>query len=151
MGGGQPIPNAPHLDFWAVNGISELLFIAFTTRKIQILPASIRKPISSYTGWGQHPIYLLMGGGQHPSWFTLPPTQVSDWLHSIWVGGNLKWYPSWFTLQSPHVRRWVGGNLSQLVYLAPHLDFWAVMMDSELLLIAVTTTNGYVSQNEIAC
>ena len=61
-----------------------------------------------------------------------------------------------FTLvsQLKYLRWQVGGNLSQLVYLAPPtwiFEQW-LAMDSELLLIAVTTINGYVSQNtDTAC
>ena len=60
-----------------------------------------------------------------------------------------------FTLisQLKYLRWRVGGNLSQLVYLAPTQIFeqW-LAMDSELLFIAFTTINGYVSQNtDTAC
>ena len=52
-----------------------------------------------------------------------------------------------------YLQWWVGGNLSQLVYLAPTQIFeqW-LALDSELLFIALTTINGYVSQNtDTAC
>ena len=60
-----------------------------------------------------------------------------------------------FTLisQLKYLRWQVGGNLSQLVYLAPQPDFWAVIGYG--LWIAVnyfSSINGYVSQNtDTAC
>ena len=69
------------------------------------------------------------------------------------MGGNL----SQLVYLTPHPR-WVGGNLSKLVYLAypppspPQIYEQWLAMDFELLFIALTTINGYVSQNtDTAC
>ena len=147
MGGGQPIPaglSCPPTQIfeqWMAMD-SELLLITFKLlmdmlHKILILPAGIQKPIS----WNS-PIYSW--GATYPSWFTLPPTQdfgngdclhIMKWLWSITMLKMMKmsYNPDiifcLFTLIS-HLKYlpWrVGGNLSQLVYLAPHLDFWAVI------------------------
>ena len=85
--------------------------------KIQILPASIRKPMS----WNSS---IYWWGATYPSWFILPPT------HNGW-GAT---YPSWFILPPTQIyEQWLA-------------------MDSELLFIALTTINGYVSQNtDTAC
>ena len=117
-------------------------------RKIQILPASIRKPISwnsSIYWWGStYPSWLsypppMMGGGQPI------PAALSSPHPDFWaVNGNVFWiavnyfltingYVSqntdtacWYTknhfLKFTHIQ--VGGNISQLVYLTPHSRFW---------------------------
>ena len=59
---------------------------------------------------------------------------IMKWLWSITVLKMMKmsYNPDIFCLFTlishlKYLRWWVGGNLSQLVYLAPHLDFWAVI------------------------
>ena len=90
-GGGQPIPaglSCPPPRFlssdwlWILNCCLLLLQLLMDMfHKIQILPASIRKPIS----WNSS---IYWWGATYPSWFILPPT------HDGW--GTT--YPSWFIL-----------------------------------------------------
>ena len=90
-GGGQPIPaglSCPPPRFlssdwlWILNCCLLLLQLLMDMfHKIQILPASIRKPIS----WNSS---IYWWGATYPSWFILPPT------HNGW-GAT---YPSWFIL-----------------------------------------------------
>ena len=85
---------ASHSDFlssdwlWILNCCLLLLQLLMDMfRKIQILPASIRKPISwnsSIYWWGAtYPSWLILPpthdgwGATYPSWFILPPTQIS--------------------------------------------------------------------------
>ena len=118
--------------------------------KIQILPAGIQKPIS----WNSS---IYRWGATYPSWFTLPPhprfwkgdcLQIMKWLWSITLLKMIKisYNPDIFCLFTPishlkYLRWWVGGNLSQLVNLAPHPNFWAVIGYG--FWIAVNCFNNY--------
>ena len=102
-------------------------------RKIQILPASIRKPIS----WNSS---IYWWGATYPSWFILPPTQIyKQWLAmdsellfialttiNGYVSQNTDtacYYTKTHFLKFIHLL--VGGNISQLLYLTPHPRFWS--------------------------
>ena len=122
--------------------------------KIQILPASIQKPIS----WNSS-IYRWAGGGNISQLVYLTPhtrfwkgdcLQIMKWLWSITLFKMMKisYNPDIFCFFTPisHLKylRWRvggGGNLSQLVYLAPHPDFcqWLAMD----LSIALNCFNNY--------
>ena len=89
---------APHSDFlssdwlWILNCCLLLLQLLMDMfRKIQILPASIQKPISwnsSIYWWGAtYPSWFILPrthdgwGATYPSWFILPPTQIFEqWM-----------------------------------------------------------------------
>ena len=98
-------------------------------------------------------IHLLVGGGggggggvwggniswlvyliPHPRFWNGDCLHIMKWLWSITLLKMMKISINpnifcLFTLIShlKYLRWWVGGNLSQLVYLAPHQDFWAVI------------------------
>ena len=127
MGGGQPIPaglSCPPPRFlssdwlWILNRCLLLLQLLMDMfRKIQILPAGIRKPIS----WNSS---IYWWGATYPSWFILPPT------HDGW-GAT---YPSWFILPPTH-DGW-GATYPSWFILPPTQIFEQWMaMGSELLLI----------------
>ena len=70
----------------------------------------------------------------HPRFWSSVCLQIMKWLWSISSLKMMKisYNPNIFCLFTPisHLKYlgWqVGGNLSQLVYLAPHPDFWAVI------------------------
>ena len=131
--------------------------------KIQKLPACIQKTIS----WNS-PIYWW--GATYPSWFTLPPhprfwssdcLHIMKWLWCITLLKMMKmsYNPDIFCLFTPishlkYLRWWVGGQPIPAGLSCPPtwiFEQW-LAMDSELLLIAVTTINGYVLQNtDTAC
>ena len=87
-------------------------------------------------------IHLLVGGNisqlvyltPHPRFWSSDCLHTMKWLWSITLLKMMKmsYNPDIFCLFTlishlKYLRWWVGGNLSQLVYLAPHLDFWAVI------------------------
>ena len=113
-------------------------------------------------------VHLLVGGQHIPAGLPYPPPpqpnpsfwssdclQLMKWLLSITLLKMMKfsYNPNIFCLftlisQLKYLRWQVGGKLSQLVYLAAHPDFWAVIGYG--LWIAVnyfSTINGYVAQN----
>ena len=140
---------------WMAMG-SELLLITFQLlmdmfHKIQILPAGIQKPIS----WNS-PIYRWGGGNisqlvyltPHPRFWSSDCLHIMKWLWSITILKMMKfsYNPNIFCLftlisQLKYLRLRVGDNLSQLVYLAPHPDFWAVIGYG--FWIAVNCFNNY--------
>ena len=86
-------------------------------------------------------IHLLVGGNisqlvyltHHPRFWSSDCLHIMKWLWSITLLKMMKisYIPHIFCLftlisQLKYLRWRVGGNLSQLVYLAPHLDFLAV-------------------------
>ena len=175
-GGGQPIPpglSCPPPGFlssdwlWILNCCLKLLQLLMDMfRKIQILPAGIRKPISwnsSIYWWGlTYPSWFTLPpthdgwGATYPSWFILPPNP-EFWAvngNGFWIAVNYFSTINGYVSQNTDTACWytknhflkftqiqVGGNISQLVYLtpppkileqglvylAPHLDFWAVI------------------------
>ena len=109
--------------------------------KIQILPASIKNPISwnfSFTGGGQHiPAGLPYPPPpplphHHPGHCSSKFLQIMEWVFSAsWVKlMKISCYRNIFCLftTTSHYQclGWrVGGNLSQLVYLTPHPRLWS--------------------------
>ena len=118
--------------------------------KIQILPASIQKPVSwnsSINRWGGN-ISQLVYLTPHPRFWNSDSLQIMQWLSSITLLKMMKisYNPDFFCLFTlishlKYLRWWVGGNLSQLVYLAPTQIFeqWLAMD----LFIAVNCFNNY--------
>ena len=113
--------------------------------------------IHPYTGGGN--ISQLVYLTPHPRFWNSDCLQIMKWLWSITLLKMMKisYKPNIFCLFTliSHLKyfRWgVGGNLSQLVYLTPTQIFklW-LAMESELLLIALTTINRYVWQNTEGC
>ena len=101
-------------------------------------------------------IHLLVGGNisqlvyltPHPRFWSSDCLHIMKWLWSITLLKMMKisYIPDIFCLftlisQFKYLRRRVGGNLSQLVYLAPHPDFWAVIGYG--FWIAVNCFNNY--------
>ena len=82
----------------------------------------------------------------HPRFWNGDCLHIMKWLWSITILKMMKfsYNPSIFCLftlisQLKYLRWWVGGNLSQLVYLAPHSDFlssdWLWILNCCLLLL----------------
>ena len=70
----------------------------------------------------------------HPRFWSSDCLHIMKWLWSITLLKmmNMSYNPDIFCLFTlishlKDLRWWMGGNLSQLVYLAPHSDFWAVI------------------------
>ena len=140
-GGGQPIPaglSCPPPRFfeqWLAMD-SELLLITLTTINGYVSQNACKYTTKQFLKF----IHLLVGGNisqlvyltPHPRFWSSDCLHIMKWLWSITLLKMMKMsYNSdifcLFTLIS-HLKYlwwWVGGNLSQLVYLAPHSDFWA--------------------------
>ena len=114
-------------------------------------------------------IHLLVGGNisqlvyltPHPRFWSSDCLHIMKWLWSITLLKMMKMFYNpdifcLFTLIShlKYLRWWVGGATYPSWFILPPtwiFEQW-LAMDSELLLIAVTTINGYVSQNtDTAC
>ena len=102
--------------------------------------------IHPYTGGGQH----ILAGLPYPHlrFWNGDCLQIMKWLWSITLFKMMKisYNPDFFCLFTPishlkYLQWWVGGNLSQLVYLAPHPDFeqWLAID----LVIALNCFNNY--------
>ena len=133
---------APHPDFWAVNGYGFWIAVNYFS--------TINGYVSQNTDtacWYTKTHFLkfthIQVGGSisqlvyltpHPRFWSSDCLHIIKWLWSITLLKIMKmsYNPHIFCLFTliSHLkclRWWVGGNLSQLVYLAPHLDFWAVI------------------------
>ena len=147
---------------------SELVVITFQLlinmfHKIQILPAGIQKPISWNSPiyrWGQHiPAGLPYPPTPHPRFWSRDCLHIMKWLWSITLLKMMKmsYNPDIFCLFTlishlKYLRWWVGATYPSWFILPPTWIFeqW-LAMDSELLLIAVTTINGYVFTKNRYC
>ena len=139
---------APHPDFWAVNGYGFWIAVNYFS--------TVNGYVSQNTDtacWYTKTHFLkftqIQVGGNtsqlvyltpHSRFWSRDCLHIMKWLWSITLH---KWWkclkmmkfsynPNIFCLftlisQLKYLPWRVGGNLSQLVYLAPHLDFWAVI------------------------
>ena len=133
---------APHPDFWAVIGYGFWIAVNYFS--------TINGYVSQNTDtacWYTKNHFLkftqIQVGGNisqlvyltpHPRFWSKDCLHIMKWLWSITLLKMMKmsYNPDIFCLFTlishlKYLRWWVGGNLSQLVYLAPHLDFWAVI------------------------
>ena len=161
MGGGQPIPaglSCPPTQIYeqwlAID--SELPLIALTTINGYVSQNTDTACYYTKTHFLKF-IHVLVGGNisqlvyltPHPRFWSSDCLHIMKWLWSITILKMMKLFynPNIFCLftlisQLKYLRWWVGGNLSQLVYLAPpHPDFWAVIGYG--FWIAVTCFNNY--------
>ena len=117
---------------------SELLLIALTTINGYGSQNACKHTTKQFLKF----IHLLVGGNisqlvyltPHPRFWSSDCLHIMKWLWSITLLKMMKisYNPDIFCLFTlishlKYLRWWVGGNLSQLVYLAPHPDFWAVI------------------------
>ena len=117
---------------------SELLLIALTTINGYVSQNACKYTTKQFMKF----IHLLVGGNisqlvyltPHPRFWSSDCLHIIKWLWSITLLKMMKFSsnPNIFCLftlisQLKYLRWRVGGNLSQLVYLAPHSDFWAVI------------------------
>ena len=133
---------APNPDFWAVNGygfwIAVNYFLTINGYVSQNTDTACWYTKNHFLKFTQ----IQVGGNisqlvyltPHPRFWSKDCLHIMKWLWSITLLKMMKmcYNPDIFCLFTlishlKYLRWWVGGNLSQLVYLAPHLDFWAVI------------------------
>ena len=133
---------APHPDFWAVNGngfwIAVNYFLTINGYVSQNTDTACWYTKNHFLKFTQ----IQVGGNisqlvyltPHPRFWNGDCLHIMKWLWSITLLKMMKisYNPDIFCLFTlishlKYLRWWVGGNLSQLVYLAPHSDFWAVI------------------------
>ena len=123
---------APHLDFWAVIGYGFWIAVnCFNNYYCKYTTKQFLKFIHLLVGGNISQLVYLT---PHPRFWSSDCLHIMKWLWSITILKMMKFSsnPNIFCLftlisQLKYLRWRVGGNLSQLVYLAPHLDFWAVI------------------------